>query len=257
MIRALLLAAWLAAGVALAPGSRAEQALISLSTERIAITSNFTGASLVVFGVIDREGATTPPGAYDVVVTVRGPRGAVVVREKERRGPFWLNADSRKYIAIPALLSVLSNRPLADIASEDKRRELRIGVDNLVPSQGDRTKTVDPDEPDFRRALIRIRKAERLFVENPEGVKLITRTVFRANARIPGAVPLGAYAADVAIFQEGREVAKATANFTVTKSGVEEQIAYAARFSPLMYALATIAAALMIGWLASIIFRRD
>ncbi len=254
MIRALLACAL---GLALAGAARAEQAIVSLSTERIAITSNFTGASLVVFGVIDREGATTPPPAYDVVVTVRAPRGAVVVREKERRGPFWFNADSRKYIAIPALLSVLSNRPLADIAPEDRRRELRIGVGNLVPSQGDRTKTVDPDEPDFRRALIRIREAERLFVENPEGVRFLTRTVWRANARIPGAAPLGAYAADVMVFLDGREVAKATANFTVTKSGVEDQIASAARFSPLLYGLATIAAALMIGWLASIIFRRD
>lgn len=251
--RALLVAlTLLAAGAA-----RAEQLVVSLSTERIAITSSFTGASLVVFGVVEREGATSASGAYDAVVTVRGPRGALVVREKARRGPFWFNADSRKYIAIPAFISVLSNRPVDVIASEKKRREFLIGVEPLVPSQGSRTKTVDPDEPDFRRALLRIRRAEQLFVENPEGVRFLTRNVFRANARLPGAVPLGAYTVDVVVFFEGQEVAKGAATFSVTKSGVEDEIASAARRTPLLYGLATIAIALMIGWLASLIFRRD
>ena len=48
--RALLVALALLAACA----ARAEQLVVSLSTERIAITSSFTGASLVVFGVVER-----------------------------------------------------------------------------------------------------------------------------------------------------------------------------------------------------------
>ena len=56
--------------------------------------------------------------------------------------------------------------------------------------QGDRKRTLDPDEPAFRAALIRIRKARGLFTERSDGVRFLTPTVFRATARIPGTVPL-------------------------------------------------------------------
>lgn len=236
----------------------AETLVTSLSTDRIAITSNFNGATMVVFGVIDREAnAPARPGGYDVVVTVRGPRGAVTVREKKRLGPLWLNLDSRQYIAIPAFLSVATNRPLDEVASQDMRREFRLGVDTQVSVQGDRKKTLDPDEPAFRAALIRIRKAQGLFTERSDGVKFLTPTVFRASARIPGTVPLGAYAVDVAVLLDGVQVAKSTTPFQVLKSGAEEEIAEAARDQALLYGLGVTALALLFGWLATLIFRRD
>lgn len=236
----------------------AETLVTSLSTDRIAITSNFNGASMVVFGVVEREAGAAPrSAAYDIVVTVRGPRGAVTVREKKRLGPFWLNLDSRQYIAIPAFLSVAANRPLDEIASQDMRREFLLGVDTQVSAQGDRKKTLDPDEPAFRAALIRIRKAQGLFTERSDGVKFLTPTVFRATARIPGTVPLGAYSVDVAVLLEGVQVAKSTTAFQVLKSGVEEDLAEAARDRAILYGLGVTALALLFGWLATLIFRRD
>jgi uncharacterized protein (TIGR02186 family) len=234
----------------------AETLVTSLSTDRIAITSNFTGASLVVFGGVERDGAPRA-GSYDVVATVRGPRGAVTVREKKRWGPFWFNLESRKYIAIPAFLAVVSNRPLDQVASPEMRQKLLLGIDPLVTAQGDRKKAFDPQEPDFRAALIRIRRAQRLFTETPDGVKLLTPTMFRAAARIPGTVPLGAYTVDVAVLADGVQVARSSTPFVVNKTGTEDEIADAARNRPLLYGLATAAMALVCGWLASLIFRRD
>jgi uncharacterized protein (TIGR02186 family) len=123
--------------------------------------------------------------------------------------------------------------------------------------QGDRTKAVDDDEPDFRNALIRIRRSQRLFTETPDAVKFLTPTIFRAVARIPGTVPLGAYAVDVSVLADGIQIARNSASFLVTKSGAEDEIAAAARSMPLLYGLATAALALLCGWLASLIFRRD
>lgn len=242
----------------LAAPASAETLVMSLSTERIAITSNFNGATLVVFGAIERDAGATPrTGAYDVVTTVRGPRGAVTVREKKRWGPFWFNMESRKYIATPAFLSVASNRPLSEISSDDMRREFLLGVDTLVSAQGDRNKSFDADEPAFRAALIRIRRTQGLFTEKSDGVKLLTPTIFRASARIPGTVPLGAYAVDVAVIADGVQVAKATTPFLVVKSGAEDEIAAASRNQPLLYGLAVAILALLFGWIASMIFRRD
>ena len=238
--------------------AQAETLVASLSTERIAITSNFNGATLVVFGAIERDAGAPPRTAgYDVVTTVRGPRGAVTVREKKRWGPFWFNMESRKYIATPAFLAVAANRPLDQIATQDARRDFLLGVDTLVSAQGDRTKAIDADEPAFRAALIRIRRAQGLFTEKSDGVRFLTPTIFRAAARIPGTVPLGAYAVDVAVLADGVQIARSTMSFAVEKSGAEDEIADASRSRPLQYGLAVAAMALLFGWIASLIFRRD
>ena len=74
-------------GFGAAPAA-AESLTASLSTARVAITSNYTGSSIVVFGVIERDAQTVArAGAYDIIVTVRGPRQSLVVRVKEPIGP--------------------------------------------------------------------------------------------------------------------------------------------------------------------------
>jgi parallel beta-helix repeat protein len=80
--RALLL---LALVLVAAPAS-AERLIISVSSSRVLITSSYTGAELVLFGVIERDGASVSrAGPYDIVVTVRGPATQITVREKARR----------------------------------------------------------------------------------------------------------------------------------------------------------------------------
>lgn len=238
--------------------AQAEMLVAAMSRSRIDITSNFTGAELAVFGSVERDAATIARASgYDVVVTVRGPRGAVTVREKERIGPFWLNTDSRKYIATPSFVAVLSNRPLADIAAAELRDKLRIGVDTLVTAQGARSKAIDEEEPDFRRALIRIRRDQGLFSDRDDAVSFLTPTLFKATLLVPGAAPLGPYDVDLALFADGAQLAKTTLSFRVNKSGSEEAVAAYARTNPFFYGLAAAAIALLVGWLASVVFRRD
>jgi uncharacterized protein (TIGR02186 family) len=248
---ALALALCLAAGAA-----RAETIVMSLSSGAIPIDSNFAGAEVAVFGSIERDGATVARAQdYDVVVTVRGPRGQVVVREKSRWGPLWLNLDQRKYIAVPAFISILANRPLESMATPAMRQKLRLGVDALVPPQGRRAD--EPDEPEFRAALARLRRSEGLFVENPKGVLFLTPTLFKAAIVLPGAAPLGRYDVDVHVLSDGVPLATASDGFTVHKGGVEARVAAASRETPWLYGLATALMAVFLGWVATIVFRRD
>lgn len=242
----------------LAAGARAETIVMSLSSDLVPIGSNFAGAELAVFGAIERDGATVARAQdYDLVVTVRGPRGQVVVREKSRWGPLWLNLDQRRYIAIPAFISILSNRPLDKIAPKAMREKLRLGVDALVPPQVRRGEAADPDEPEFRAALARLRRAEGLFVESPGGVTLLTPTLFKATIALPGVAPLGRYDVEVAVLSDGVPLARASDGFTVSKGGVEQRVASAAREQPWLYGLATVLMAVSLGWIATVIFRRD
>lgn len=233
---------------------RAQSLVATLSTENILIASNFTGERIAVFGVIDPESAVRPKEGYDVVVTVRGPRGAVTVRRKEQWGPMWLNLDARRYIAIPAFISIISNRPLDRIAQAEVRDDLRIGVDALIPPQA---ASRGANDPVFRDALQRIRRQQGLFLERDDKVRFVTPGVFQAEIDLPGIVPLGAYDVEVALFSSGALAARTNLKFTVSKYAVEQWVAEAAHRSPIFYGAGTSLIALLIGWLASVIFRRD
>jgi len=236
----------------------AEDLIATLSSEKVAITQKFGGADIALFGAIGRDAATVARSAnYDVVVTVKGPRGQVIVREKRQVGPLWLNLDQRKYIAIPAFIAVLSNRPLADICDAERRSKLRIGIDPLVPAQGDRKRSADPDEPDFRQALIRLRKAQRLFREDSGVVRFLSANLFQTEIRVPGIAPLGQYDVEVTIFAEGVPLTKATLGFQVIKEGIEHSIANMAYQHGLLYGLLASLIAVATGWLATVIFRRE
>jgi uncharacterized protein (TIGR02186 family) len=234
--------------------ARAQSLVATMSTDNVPILSNFTGERIALFGVIDPGNTARPREGYDVVVTVRGPRGAVTVRRKEQWGPLWLNLDARRYIAIPAFISIVSNRPLDRIAQAEVRDDLRIGVDALIPPQA---ASRGANDPVFRDALQRLRRQQGLFLEADDKVRFITPLVFQADIALPGAVPLGAYDVEVALFSDGALAARSNLKFTVSKYAVEQWVAETAHRSPIFYGAATSLIALLIGWLASVIFRRD
>ena len=241
--------------LALCPTVQAEQLIATLSQDRVFITSNFTGTDLALIGSIERDAATVArAGDYDIVVSVRGPRGSVTVREKQALGPLWLNLEQRKYIAAPAFIEILSNRPIDQIATVEQRAKMLIGIDPLVPLQGASEK---PEDPKFRAALIRLRRAQGLFRDDFKAVAMLKSDLFKASVRIPGTAPLGAYDVDVAVFSDGVSLAHTALKFTVNKSGVEQTIALYARENALAYGIAVAGMALLAGWLASMIFRRD
>lgn len=238
--------------LAIGSAARAETVVAALSTQRILIESNFSGGIVTIFGsVMDAPAANTN---YDAVVTVRGPRGAVTVRRKQKWGPFWLNLDNRKYIGIPAFIAVLSNRNFRQIAAAEVRDDLRIGIDSLIPPQVARRGANDPE---FRAALQRLRENEELFYEDDTNLKFISPRVFTANVSLPGSVPLGKYDVDIAVFSGGALQSRQTLTFEVTKTATEQAIAYAAHEYPIAYGLLVAFIALFLGWIASVIFRRD
>ena len=69
----------LALGIGLATPASAERLISALSTSRVLIASNFTGADVVLFGAVERDAQTVARrGGYDIVVTVTGPRETIV-----------------------------------------------------------------------------------------------------------------------------------------------------------------------------------
>ena len=256
-----IVAAALAVAAPLAFGTPAvaEKLITTLSTSRVLIASNFTGADVVLFGSVERDAQTVPRrGGYDIVVTVSGPRETIVTFRKQRVAGVWVNADQRTFVKAPSYLTVLANRTINDIADVNTLRRTQTGLARtLLPQEigGDIADSIR-DDP-FRQAFLRLKIDQRLYGEQQNGVTFLTPALFRATIPIPDNAPTGVYEVDVKLFADGAMIARAPAPFEVYKSGFEQIVTSAARDHGFLYGLATAMMAVFTGWLASAVFRRD
>jgi uncharacterized protein (TIGR02186 family) len=237
--------------------AHAERLITSISSSRVLITSSFSGAELVLFGAIERDGATVSrSGSFDVVLVVKGPSTAFVVREKMQTGLIWANAAQRKYADIPSYLAVNSSRPIADVTTEQLRERFQLSLVDLVAAKGGPAlAALEPQK--FHSALIRLKIAEKLYQTNDKGVVFLAPNLFRTTISLPSTAPLGNYEAFVTVFADGAPLATERTDFEVLKTGFESRVAAAANAQTFLYGLATILLAIGFGWLANFAFRRD
>jgi uncharacterized protein (TIGR02186 family) len=242
----------------LAAGPAAAESLATaLSSHRVLITSNYTGTAVAVFGAVERDAQTVSRGAgYDLVVTVKGPRQSLVVREKEKLGPVWLNREQQKFPDAPAYLAVLASRPLAEITSPTLRRRQRIGLHALLFAEDFTYDRGGADEP-FRDALLRLKRREGLYLEQERGVTFLTPSLFRASIPLPATAPPGNYDVEVVLLADTVILARTQTSFELVKTGFEQQVGEIARDWAPLYGAMTAAVALLFGWFASVVFRRD
>ncbi|MGI8526174.1 MAG: TIGR02186 family protein [Pseudolabrys sp.] len=246
-----------ALGASIVPAA-AERLVVAMSSQRVAITSSFIGEDLVLFGTIEPDSGGTLRDNYDLVVTVTGPPKTFRTRRKERVLGIWVNVDSRDFLRVPAYLSVLTNRPAAQIAAPDLRRRQQIGMNDYLLTQrvgADFADTVKADP--FRAAFVQLETQSGLYGERQNGVRFLTPRVFRANIPVPSNAPLGSYVVDVKLLAEGKLITQTNSAFEIIKAGFEQYVANAAANRGLLYGFATALLALLTGWFASVVFRRD
>jgi uncharacterized protein (TIGR02186 family) len=239
--------------------ARAERLIVSVSNHRVTVTPNYSGEELVLFGSVEKD-ATTPStrNNYDLVVTVAGPPADMVTRRKERKFGIWINTDYRQFLQVPTYLALFANRPFNAIASPDVERRQQLGLNNVLLTQ-----RVGPDYADvvpndaFRSAFVRLREEHGLYREDTSAVTFLTPTLFRTGIPLPAEVPIGTYNVEIQLFSGGALVTKTETTFDIVKVGFEQFVATRARQDGLVYGLVTACMALMTGWMASIVFRKD
>lgn len=243
MRRWLLVLAFLAAALP----ARADQPLLAdLTGHLIAITTGFTGTSVVLFG------ATDGPG--DIVAIVRGPERDSVVWQKRHLAGMWINGPNVTFANVPSYYAVFSNRKLDDIAPANMQAQSQIGIANLrIDPRDPRTK--QDERIRFRTALIDAQKRAHLFAEYPGSVAFLGDRLFRVTLDFPANVPTGNYLVEVLLIRDGKVVSGQTTPLVIAETGVGADVSEFAQNNAALYGFAAVLGAALLGWLASLPFR--
>ncbi len=239
----------------LAAPARAEEPVLvpDVSQDEVSIRYSFTGAELLLFGAIVYPSGRVPTERTDVVVVMKGPEEAIVLREKRKVAGIWTNAGETRFRSAPGFYAVASSRPLPDIVGERTAAIYELGLQNLYLSPSGAL----PEESRRTEAgLIDLMRRGQLYAEYPSGVEIRGGVLYRASIPLPARVPEGTYTAETFLIRDGRVLAVATREVRVAKAGFERWIARFAARHELLYGLAAVGLALLLGWGASAAFRR-
>lgn len=241
--------------IALGLTVQAQESIVTgISTDNIALTANFEGSEVFVFGAIRRDGPVPDDaGQLDIIITLRGPEQPVWVRRKERRFGIWMNTEGVRISQAPSFYAVASTRPIDQILTETERLRWSIGMDQAVRLVGGHP-TITDTRP-FAEALVRIKENQDLYAQIEGGVRLAEETLFQTTFELPANLVEGSYTAEFFLVRDERVIHSGTTEIAVYKAGIERWIFNLSQERPLVYGLAAVALALLTGWLAASVGR--
>lgn len=232
----------------------AETVVAGLSSDSVAITADFDGSDILIYGAIRREEPIPDGPPVQVIVTVEAPASSLTIWRKERRAGIWMNADAVRIGAAPGLYVVATSGPLDQILLPDWDNRFRISLATAMRAFAGYVAV--EDALPYTEALIRIRRAEGLYRLDENSVSVIDQTLFRADIRLPANLVEGAYKTRIFLLRDGRVIDRYVAPIRVGKVGVERWLYRLAFDRPLVYGVMSLAVAVFAGWGASAAFRK-
>lgn len=231
----------------------AEEVVLGLSQDEVAITTRFDGSEILIFGAVKREGPIPAGSDLDVIITLAGPSKPVTVRRKARRFGIWINADAVEVDAAPSFYAVAASGVLPEVLKDVEDLRHKISINRAIRSVG-APETITDSET-FTEALIRIREDNGLYQTLDGHVVVDQQTLFRTSVTMPANLTEGAYATRIFLVREGVVVSEKSTTIDVRKVGLERWLFSLSRQQPLVYGLLSLAIAIAAGWGASAAFR--
>ncbi|CUK06111.1 TIGR02186 family protein [Shimia thalassica] len=236
-----------------APVHAQEDVVLGMSQNRVAITANFDGSEILIFGAVKRESEIQQDPPLEVLVTVSGPLQPVTVRRKEKKLGIWVNADSVEVDAAPSFYAVATSGPFGDVLTDVEDLRHRVSIPRAIRSVGAPMGVEDAQS--FAKAVIRIRTDNGLYQMLENSVAVDEQTLFRTSVAMPANLTEGDYITRVLLTRGGEVVSSYETSIDVRKVGLERWLFNLSRQKPLLYGLLSLAIAIAAGWGASAAFR--
>jgi uncharacterized protein (TIGR02186 family) len=230
--------------------AQAEEIVLGLSRDEVAITATFDGSAILIFGAINRDSGIVKEGNLGVIVTIAGPNNNLIVRRKDRKLGIWINTEAVEIGIAPSFYAVATNAPLTDILSDSEDVNTRISLKRAI-------RAIGPSEnggTDFADALVRIRSSEPLYQTLEGAVKVENDTLFYTDIALPANLTEGDYTAEIYLTRGGKIVDVYVTKIPVQKVGLERWLYRLAHDNAFLYGLMSLAIAIIAGWGASAIF---
>ena len=235
------------------PAHAEEQIVAGLSQNKVQITANFDGSSILIYGAVKRDTPVPEGPPLEVIVTVEGPSAPLTIYKRDRVAGIWLNRDSVSVQAAPSFYDVATSGPLDSILTETEDLRHKITLEHLIRAIGASTEAENSD--DFIAALQRIRTEQGSYRVDENRVQLVQDTLFRADVALPAALVEGEYKVRMFITRAGHVLDEQDLTITVRKEGLERFLFNLAQQQPLEYGLISLLIAGFAGWGASAAFR--
>ena len=227
----------------LAVPAKAEEIVLGLSQDEVAITANFNGSDILVFGAIKREKPAPTDGELGIIVTVAGPDVPTTVRKKDRRLGIWVNSEAVDIDVAPSFYAIATNKPLGEILSDSENFNARVSINHAIRRVG----PAKSGGANFEDALIRIREGQRLYQTLPDAVMIEDETLFRTEIAMPANLTEGDYEAEIYLTRGGQIVDLYTTTIPVKKVGLERWLYNLAHEKAFWYGLMSLAIAIAAG----------
>ncbi|APX10463.1 TIGR02186 family protein [Tateyamaria omphalii] len=242
---------WLLIALLFAVPAWAEEVVLGLSQDEVAITTSFDGSEILIFGAVKRETAI-PEGELGVIVTIAGPPEPITVRRKERRFGIWVNTDAVEIDGAPSFYAVATSAPLDDVLGIRDNLQHKVSVPSML--RGVDTPNTVLDASAYVAALIRINTSVGAY-QLLEGTVIVDEdTLFRTRISLPAALTEGAYETRIFLTRDAQVVASYETAIDVRKVGLERWLFSLSRENPFWYGIMSLAIAIAAGWLASAAF---
>ncbi len=225
---------------------RAQSVIADLAEHLVAIHTGFDGTNILIFGML--------PKNSELAIVVRGPARPTVMHRKGSVAGVWVNTATMTFPDAPSFYALASSAPLTEMVAPYERERLRLGLDDLDLQPSGRA---SPNLlAEWRAGLVRAKQRHGLYITDPSEIIILGGNLFRSTIEMPSNVPIGSYLIDVYLFRDGLNIAAQSLPLAVSKVGVEAQLYALAHQHSALYGILSIVIALLVGWIAHLLFRR-
>lgn len=222
--------------------------MLNLADDHVAITTGFNGTQVKVFGTkVSKE--------IDPIIVLEGPRRDVVMRRKKRILGIWLNLEAMTFKETPALYKIAAGTGVLDNLGEETRFKEELGAAylRLTPKK----KKLRDDYVHFRRALLALKNEKGLYSKEIGRIENISDGFYKTGFTLPANLPRGEYIVRGYAVVDDVIIDQQSLKFRVHQDGVASDILEYAEEKPALYGIIGVLIAIIVGWGATQVLRRD